>query len=63
MNSSLVQKESTDGNTKTWTFLRFTITAVQWTKDSSFRLSKTELDGSGPSVRLEHQMSWFLNFF
>lgn len=39
--------------------LRFMITAVQWTKESSFRLHKTELDGSGLSVKLEHQMSWF----
>lgn len=36
--------------------LRFMITAVQWTKESSFRLCKTELDGS---VKQEHPMSWF----
>ena len=57
MNSSLVQK-----GTETQIYglsLRFMITAVQWTKESSFRLRKTELDGSGPSVKQEHQMSWF----
>lgn len=36
--------------------LHFIITAVQWTKESSFRLRKMELDGG---VKQEHQMSWF----
>lgn len=48
--------------------LRFMITAVQWTKESSFRLRKTELDGSGLSETrtsnelASYKMYIFLNF-